>query len=90
MKGKIFEIKNAMVTFIPIEYSEPKILTRVINMELAPTFTIIFSYPHLSQRKISSSSQLAGELTLWHNGRRAKQPDLMHVPGVARIFKRKI
>ena len=48
MKGKIFEIKNAMVTFTPIEYSEPKILTRVINMELAPTFTIIFSYPHLS------------------------------------------
>ena len=28
--------------------------------------------------------------TLWHNGRRAKQHGLMHVPGVARIFQRKI
>ena len=28
--------------------------------------------------------------TLWHNGRRAKQPGLMHAPGVARIFQRKI
>ena len=28
--------------------------------------------------------------TLWHNGRRAKQPVLMHAPGVARIFQRKI
>ena len=27
MKGKTFKIKNAMVTFISIEYSEPKILT---------------------------------------------------------------
>ena len=27
---------------------------------------------------------------LWHNGRRAKQPGLMHAPGVARIFQRKI
>ena len=28
--------------------------------------------------------------TLWHNGRRAKQPGLMHAPGVACIFQRKI
>ena len=28
--------------------------------------------------------------TLWHNGCRAKQHGLMHVPGVARIFQRKI
>ena len=27
--------------------------------------------------------------TLWHNGRRAKQPGLMHAPGVARIFQKK-
>ena len=27
IKGKIFKIKNAMVTFISIEYSKPKILT---------------------------------------------------------------
>ena len=37
------------------------------------------------------ASQLAGKFTqLWHNGRRGKQPDLMHAPGVARIFQRKI
>ena len=36
------------------------------------------------------ASQLAGKFTLWHNGRRAKQPGLMHAPGVARIFQRKI
>ena len=37
------------------------------------------------------TSQL-GKFTLWHNGRRAKQPGLVHayVPGVARIFQRKI
>ena len=34
--------------------------------------------------------QLAGKYTLWHNGRRAKQPGFMHAPGVARIFQRKI
>ena len=28
--------------------------------------------------------------TLWRDGRRAKQPGLMHAPGVARIFQRKI
>ena len=28
--------------------------------------------------------------TLWHNGRRAKQPDSMHAPRVARIYQRKI
>ena len=27
--------------------------------------------------------------TLWHNRRKAKQPGLMHAPGVARIFQRK-
>ena len=27
--------------------------------------------------------------TLWHNGRRAKQPGLMHAPGEARIFQKK-
>ena len=36
------------------------------------------------------ASQLAGKFTLWHNGRRAKQPGLIHAPGVARIFPRKI
>ena len=36
------------------------------------------------------ASQLAGKFTLWHNGRRAKQSGLMHAPGVARIFQRKI
>ena len=28
--------------------------------------------------------------TLWHNCRRAKQPGLMHAPGVAHIFQGKI
>ena len=46
MKGKIFKIKNAIVTFISIGYSEPRILTR--------TCTIIFSCPFLSERKINS------------------------------------
>ena len=36
------------------------------------------------------ASQLAGKFTLWHNARRAKKPGLMHAPGVARIFHRKI
>ena len=27
---------------------------------------------------------------LWHNRRKAKQPGLMHAPGVERIFQRKI
>ena len=36
------------------------------------------------------ASQLAGKFTLWHNGRQAKHPGLMHAPGVARIFQRKI
>ena len=31
-----------------------------------------------------------GRFTLWNNGGRAKQPDLMHAAGVARIFQRKI
>ena len=34
--------------------------------------------------------QLAGKFTLWNNGLRAKQPGLMHTPGVARTFQRKI
>ena len=33
--------------------------------------------------------QLAGKFTLWHNERRAKQPCLMHAPGVTRIFQTK-
>ena len=36
------------------------------------------------------ASQLAGKFALWHNGRPAKQPVLMHAPGVALIFQRKI
>ena len=28
---------------------------------------------------------LAVKFTLWHNGRRAKQPGLMHAPGVAGV-----
>ena len=36
------------------------------------------------------ASQLAGKFTLSHNGRRAKQPGLMHASGVARIFQGKI
>ena len=37
------------------------------------------------------ASQLAGKFTLWYNERRAiKQPGLMHAPGVARIFQKKI
>ena len=36
------------------------------------------------------ASQLDGKVTLGHNGRRAKQPGLINVPGVARIFPRKI
>ena len=36
------------------------------------------------------ASQLAGKFALWHNGRQAKQSVLMHAPGVARIFQRKI
>ena len=35
------------------------------------------------------ASQLAGKFALWHNGRRAKQPGLMHAPGVARIYQKK-
>ena len=35
------------------------------------------------------ATQLSG-FTLWHNGCRAKQHGLMRVPGVARIFQRKI
>ena len=31
-----------------------------------------------------------GRFTLWYNERRAKQPGLMHPPGGARIFQRKI
>ena len=38
----------------------------------------------------SLASQLTGKCTLWYNGSRAKQPSLMHAPGVARIFQRKI
>ena len=36
------------------------------------------------------ASQLAGKFTLWHSERRAKQPGLMHAPGVARIFQKKM
>ena len=36
------------------------------------------------------ASQLAGKFFLWHSGRRAKQFGLMHAPGAARIFERKI
>ena len=33
---------------------------------------------------------LLSRFTWWHNGRRAEQPGLMHAPGVARVFQRKI
>ena len=42
IKGKIFKIKNAMVTFISIEYSEPKILTRNLNHHSQSYLAILF------------------------------------------------
>ena len=42
MKGKIFKIKNAMVTFISIEYSEPKILTRNLHHHSPPYLAVLF------------------------------------------------
>ena len=48
---------------------------------------------HLGRFTLWHYGRLATQLsrfTLWHNGRRAKQPGLMHAPGVARILQRKI
>ena len=48
---------------------------------------------HLGRFTLWHYGRLATQLsrfTLWHNGCRAKQHGLMHVPGVARIFQRKI
>ena len=42
MKGKIFKIKNAMVTFISIEYSEPKILTRNLHHHSPSYLAVLF------------------------------------------------
>ena len=42
MKGKIFKIKNAMVTFISIEYSEPKILTWNLHHHSPSYLAILF------------------------------------------------
>ena len=41
MKGKILKIKNAMVTFISIEYSEPKILTWNLVHHHSPSYLAI-------------------------------------------------
>ena len=48
-----------------------------------------FRINNIELKRRWASLQLAGKFTLWHNGRRAKQPGLMHAPGVARIFQRK-
>ena len=42
MKGKIFKIKNAMVTFISIEYSEPKILTWNLHHHSPSYLAVLF------------------------------------------------
>ena len=44
MKGKIFKIKNAMVTFISIEYSQPKILTRNLHHHSPSYLAILFCH----------------------------------------------
>ena len=49
--------------------------------------------PHLGRFNLWNNGRRAtqlGRFTLWHNGRRATQPGLMHAPGVALIFQRKI
>ena len=43
--------------------------------------------PQVMMKWCRRASQRAGKFTLWHNGRRAKQPGLMHAPEVARIFQ---
>ena len=42
MKGKIFKVKNAMVTFISIERSEPKILTWTLHHHSPSYLAILF------------------------------------------------
>ena len=42
MKGKIFKMKNAMVMFISIEYSEPKILTRNLHHHSPSYLAVVF------------------------------------------------
>ena len=47
---------------------------------------------HLGRFTSWNNGRLATQLSrfaLWHNGHRAKQPGLMHAPGVARIFQKK-
>ena len=44
----------------------------------------------LRRRQYDRLAKQLSRFTLQHNGRRAKQPDLMHAPGVARIFQRKM
>ena len=50
----------------------------------------VFPVPKISQvmMKWCRRASHLGRFTLWHNGRRAKQPDLMHAPGVEHIFQR--
>ena len=51
----------------------------------------MFVYPvqNISQVMMKWRCQTShlGGFTLWDNGRRAKQPGLMHAPGVAHIFQ---
>ena len=42
-KGRILKIKNAMVTFISIDYSEPKILTRNLHHH-SPSYLAVLFY----------------------------------------------
>ena len=51
-----------------------------------PSLNKVITYL-LTDAKLHNSP---GKFTMWYNGRRAKQPGLMHAPGVARIFQRKI
>ena len=42
MKGKIFKIKNTMMTFISIEYSEPQILTWNLHHHSPSHLAVLF------------------------------------------------
>ena len=53
---------------------------------------VVCPVPKISQvmMKWRPRTSHLGRFTLWNNGRQAKQPGLMHAPGVARLLQRKI
>ena len=70
MEGKIFKIKNAMVKFISIEYSKPKILTWNLHHHSPSYLAILFclrealvSSPYTSPRP--SSPEQYSSLIVW-------------------------